>query len=156
MSSSASEHLSAAEALRLAEQARAASGDPARLPAWYGPAFGAGFTLYGTGLGQVIGSDQPWMVGVVAAGFAALTGALAALASRQGGIVRRTAPGIGGPVVLAVLSVIGAALAGLLLALAAGGGARSMGAVAGIAAGAAFWIASGRLNAFVERRSGKR
>ncbi|MGW4892062.1 hypothetical protein ACWEQL_07315 [Kitasatospora sp. NPDC004240] len=153
MTSSTPEPLSAAEALRLAEQATAAAQVPGEMPGWYGPTFAAAFSLYGSGIGLFIDADRAWLSGVVGALFAALTGALAAVAVRQGGIVHRTAPGTGGPVTLAVLAVIGAGLAGMLIALAAGGGAAAMGAAAGIAAGATFWTATARLNTVLKRRS---
>ncbi|MEV7779061.1 hypothetical protein [Kitasatospora sp. NPDC088351] len=151
MSSSEPVHLPAAEALRLVERAKAAAQGPGRLPSWYGPAFAVAFAVYGTALGQAIGAGVPWLSGVFGVAFAVLTGSLAAVASRSGGIVRRMSPGLGRPVVLAVLQVLAAALAGLLLAWAAGGGARWMGAAAGVAAGAAFWVASRWLNTHVRR-----
>ncbi|MER6396512.1 hypothetical protein ABT263_10665 [Kitasatospora sp. NPDC001603] len=143
--------LPAAEALRLADRARAAAQAPGRLPGWYGPAFAVAFTVYGTGVGQAIGAGMGWLGGLFGALFAALTGALARVAVNQGGIVHRMAPGIGRPVVLAVLAVILVGLAALLLAWLAGGGARWMGAVAGLAAGAAFWVATDRLTASIRR-----
>ncbi|MGV9264351.1 hypothetical protein ACWDRR_06785 [Kitasatospora sp. NPDC003701] len=143
--------LSAAEALRLAEKARAAARTPGRLPGWYGPAFAVAFTVYGIGVGQAIGADAGWLSGVFGGLFAAMTGVLARLAVNQGGIIHRLTPGLGRPVLLAVLGVIAAGLAGMLLTWLAGGGARWMGAVAGAVAGAAFWAATVRLNARTRR-----
>ncbi|MFF1906088.1 hypothetical protein [Kitasatospora sp. NPDC058218] len=143
--------LPAAEALRLAERATAAAQTPGRLPGWYGPAFAVAFTVYGTAVGQAVGAGVSWLSGLFGVLFAALTGALARIALNEGGIVHRLAPGLTRPVLLAVLAVIAAALAAMLLVWLAGGGARWMGAVAGLVAGAAFWAATGRLNARIRR-----
>ncbi|MED7953361.1 MULTISPECIES: hypothetical protein [unclassified Streptomyces] len=143
--------LPAAEALRLADRAKAAAQASGRLPGWYGPAFAVAFTVYGTGVGQAIGAGVSWLSGVFGVVFAALTGALARIAMREAGIVHRPAPGYGGLIVLAVLGVFAAAGAASGLVLLAGGGVRWIGAAAGLAAGAAFWAVTGWLAERIRR-----
>ncbi|WP_327676709.1 hypothetical protein [Kitasatospora sp. NBC_00458] len=140
-----------AEALRLADRAKAAAQAPGRLPAWYGPAFAAAFTAYGAGVGQAIGAGIGWLSAVLGVAFAALTGVLARIAVTGAGIVHRPAPGYGGPAVLAVLGVFAAGAAAAGLVLLAGGGVRWTGAAAGLAAGAAFWAGTGRLAGRIRR-----
>ncbi|MEU6235833.1 hypothetical protein [Kitasatospora sp. NPDC047058] len=145
--------LPAAEALRLAEQARAAAQAPQVAPDWYGATIGVGFALYGIGLGYALWADLSWMAGVLGAGFAATSGALGAAVTRRGGVARGWTPGYGGPVTLAVLQVLagGLAVAGLVYLL--GGDARWICGAAGSAAGAMFWLAMVRLNARIRRES---
>ncbi|MEU9045876.1 MULTISPECIES: hypothetical protein [unclassified Kitasatospora] len=152
MSDSVSADLPAAEALRLADRARAAAQRPGRLPGWYGPVFAVAFAAYGAGIGQAIGAGQGWLIGALGGAFGAMSGGVARVAMRSGGIVQRGVPsGIGGPVVLAVLGVCSAGLAAMVLAWLAGGGPRWIGAAAGVAAGLAFWAATGRLNRRIRR-----
>ncbi|MFF2143772.1 hypothetical protein [Kitasatospora sp. NPDC058190] len=139
--------LSAAEALRLADRAGAAARRAQQLPRWYGPVIAAGFAVVGLAVGQAIVAEQVWLIAVLGALPGSLGGVAARIAVRRSGVVPRgSAPGLGVPVVLAVLGVSAAGLGALALARLAGGDPRWMGAAAGIAAGTAFWIAMDRLN----------
>ncbi|MFE4517908.1 hypothetical protein ACFRMQ_27395 [Kitasatospora sp. NPDC056783] len=152
MSDSTHAGLPAAEALRLAEHAQEAARRPGRLPDWYGVFFALAFSAYGVGVGQAIGAKRIWLLGVLGSGFGIVSGMAAGVAMRSDGIVRRGIPsGIGGTIVVAVLGVCGAGAAGMALAWLAGGGPRWIGAAAGVAAGLAFWAATGRLNRRVRR-----
>jgi hypothetical protein len=146
---------SAAEALRLADRAGAAARLAQRLPRWYGPVITAGFVAVGIAIGQAIAAEQVWLIAVLGALPGSLGGAAAQIATRRSGVVPRgSAPGLGVPIVLAVLGVSAAGLGAMALAWLAGGGPLWMGAAAGIAAGVAFWVAMDRLNRLI-RRSGE-
>ncbi|MFE4975612.1 hypothetical protein ACFRAR_26365 [Kitasatospora sp. NPDC056651] len=152
MSDSTHAGLPAAEALRLAEHAQEAARRPGRLPDWYGVFFAAAFSAYGLGVGQAIEAKQFWLLGVLGSAFGILSGMAARVAMRSGGIVQRGMPsGIGGAIAVGVLGVCGAGVAGMALAWLAGGGPRWISATAGVAAGLAFWAATGWLNRRVRR-----
>ncbi|MGW2252055.1 hypothetical protein ACWCXH_17920 [Kitasatospora sp. NPDC001660] len=144
--------LSAAEALRLARRAGAAARLPVPLPRWYGPAFAAGFTVYGTVVGYAIDAHRIWLVGVTSGAWSVLTGLAARAAMRGSGVVQRgIAPGTGGPVLLGLLWVTVAGLAAAALTWLAGGGPQWICAAAGVAAGAAFWASNNALNRRIRR-----
>ncbi|MFC5664043.1 hypothetical protein ACFP3U_13735 [Kitasatospora misakiensis] len=145
--------LSAAEALRLADRAREAARAPQELPTWYGVTFAVGFSLYGIGLGYALWADVSWLLGVLGAGFAALSGALAGVVSRRGGVARGMAPSLAGPAARAVLLLFAGALgvAGVVHLL--GADARWSFGGAGVTAGVLFWLAVTRLNARIRRES---
>ncbi|GAA2826014.1 hypothetical protein RMN57_13625 [Kitasatospora sp. CM 4170] len=151
MNDTAPADLPAADALRVAEQARAAAQAPRSLPGWFGPVFATAFTLYGAGVGYASYSHAGWLSGLLAVVFAALTGALTAAAARSGGIVQRPASGHRHLMWRAFGQVAGAALVAAGLAYAAGADARGLGVAIGAAAGVAFWVTARWLNARIRR-----
>ncbi|MFJ3788277.1 hypothetical protein [Kitasatospora sp. NPDC090091] len=151
MNDTAPAGLSAAEALRVAEQARAAAQAPRSLPGWFGPVFAVAFTLYGSGVGYAAYSHTSWLGGALAVAFAALTGALTAVAARSGGIVQRSASGCRHLYWRAFAQVGAVALAAAGLAYAAGADARGFGVAIGAASGVAFWVTARWLNTRIRR-----
>ncbi|MFJ9771876.1 hypothetical protein ACIRVF_11600 [Kitasatospora sp. NPDC101157] len=152
MSDSVPTPSSAAEALRLADRAGAAARRPRPTPRWYGPTLAAGFVVFGIATGQAVAAEQVWLIGVLGGAWGALSGLIGWAGTRGGGVVRRQAPsGLGGPVVLTVLSVLAAMLGAAALAWWAGGGPGWIGAAGGSAGGAVFWMANNALNRRVER-----
>ncbi|MEU8514922.1 hypothetical protein AB0C76_25525 [Kitasatospora sp. NPDC048722] len=144
--------LPAAEALRLADRARAAARQPVPLPNWYGPAFAAGFTAYGTVVGYAIDTQRIWLVGVFSGAWSLLSGLAARAAMRGSGIMPKgMAPGTGGAVVLAVLAVTLVGLAAAALTWVAAGGPQWICTVAGLAAGVAFWVSNQGVNRRIRR-----
>ncbi|MFD7906534.1 hypothetical protein ACFV4G_30395 [Kitasatospora sp. NPDC059747] len=139
--------LPAAEALRLADRARAAARLPVPTPRWYGPAFAAGFTALGAGCGWAVDTQRTWVIGVLCGIWSICSAAAAQHAMRGSGIMPRGIDAhIGGAVLLAVLLVTVAGLAVVALAVWAGAGPQWVGVAGGVAAGAAFWAATERLN----------
>ncbi|MFF8386903.1 hypothetical protein [Streptomyces kanasensis] len=143
--------LPATQALALAERARAAARAPRPTPRWYGPVFSVAFSAYGVAVGQALGTGRGWLVGVLAALFAAGSGAVAAVAVRSGGVAKRWAPELGLPAALAVLGTLAAGGLAAGVAWAAGGDVRWIAGAAGVAAGAAFWLGCAALNARIRR-----
>lgn len=143
--------LPAAQALALAERARAAAEAPRLMPRWYGPGFALAFAVYGIAVGQAVAAGRIEFIGVSAVVFAAVSGGASAVTARSGGVAKRWAPGLGLPVLLVVLRVLAAgALAGGVV-WAAAGDVRWTAGAAGVAAGAAFWSGCAMLNARVRR-----
>ncbi|MEE1787895.1 hypothetical protein PUR71_34065 [Streptomyces sp. SP17BM10] len=139
--------LPAAEALRLADRARAAARLPVPTPRWYGPAFGAGFAVLGAGCGWAVDTQRIWLIGVLCGLWSACSATAAQRAMRGSGIMQRGIDThIGGPVLLSVLAVTVAGLAAVALAGAAGAGPQGIGVAGGTAAGAVFWAAMDLLN----------
>ncbi|MFE7529070.1 hypothetical protein ACFU7Y_25625 [Kitasatospora sp. NPDC057542] len=152
MADSVSAPLPAAEALRLAERARAAAGRPSRLPRWYGPTVAAGMVLFGAGVGVAIATGHAWFTGVLGGVWGLTSGAIGWAGVRSGGVMPKQAqPALIVPVLLAVLAVTAALLAGTGLAIWAGAGG-AWAAQAGAVAGAVAFLLAGRgLNRRVER-----
>ncbi|MEV6973860.1 hypothetical protein [Kitasatospora sp. NPDC093806] len=151
MSDSTSGALPAAEALHLAERARAAAQAPQTMPTWYGVTFAVGFSLYGIALGFALWADVSWMAGVLGAGFAAFSGALGSVVTRRGGVARGWTPGYGGQATFVVVRVFAGALAVAALVWALGADSRWVFGSAGVTAGALFWLGMERLNARIRR-----
>lgn len=144
--------LPAAEALRLAERARAAARRPIRLPRWYAPAVAAAMVLFGAGVGVAIATGHAWFTGVLGALWGVAAGVLGWAGIRSGGIVQwRSEPALIVPVLLAVLAVTAAVLAGMALAAWAGLGGAWSAPVGTAAGGLAFLGAGYGLNRRVER-----
>ncbi|MEV7021564.1 hypothetical protein [Kitasatospora sp. NPDC093558] len=144
--------LPAAEALRLAYRASAAARLPVPLPRWYGPALAAGFIVYGAVVGLAIATHRIWLLGVLSGVWSAFCVLVARAGMRGSGVMQKgLAPGTGGPVLLGVLGVLVAGLAGAVLAWFAGGGPQVICTVAGATAGAAFWLSNAGLNRRIRR-----
>ncbi|MFH9348251.1 hypothetical protein [Kitasatospora sp. NPDC017646] len=152
MSDSIPADLPAAEALRLADRAGAAARRPRPTPRWYGPTLAAGFVVFGIATGQAVAAGQAWLIGILGGAWGALSGLIGWAGMRGGGVVRREAPsGLGGPVLLTVLSVLAAMLSAMALAWWAGGGPGWIGAAGGSAGGAVFRVADNALNRRIEQ-----
>ncbi|MFK0189949.1 hypothetical protein [Kitasatospora sp. NPDC090308] len=135
-----SERLTPAEALALAERARAAARRPAPMPWWYGPGVGASLAVYCAAIGQSFQQQAHWLIPLCAAGLAAVLAAIVRVAMRSSGVAARLEKVKIPPNVLWALglTILAAVLAWLGTWLATGDQGWAM-AAAGVVGGLAVW-----------------